>query len=160
MSGGVARGDAQLLTFTLEGGRYALPLEHVREVVRAALPARLPKAPAIVEGVLDLHGELVPLLDVRGRFGLSALPLDPSQHFVIAAIAGRAVAFAVDEALDLVRVANEAITAAAAVAADVEHVAGIAQLPDGLVVIYDLRAFLSADEVLGIDRALAEATPA
>lgn len=155
MSGEITTSDVVLLTFTLEGGRYALPLEHVREVVRAALPARLPKAPEIVEGVLDLHGELVPLLDLRGRFGLVTLPLDPSQHLVVASIAGRALAFAVDAALDLVRVAGEAVTAAAAIAGDIEHVAGIARLPDGLVVIYDLRAFLSADEVLGIDRALA-----
>lgn len=146
-----------LLTFALEGGRYALPLEHVREVVRAALPARLPKAPEIVEGVLDLHGELVPLLDVRRRFGLLARPLDPSQHLVVASIAGRALAFAVDEALDVVRVADEAVTAAAATVTGTEHVAGIARLPDGLVVIYDLRAFLSADETLGLDEAMREA---
>lgn len=149
-----------LLTFTLEGQRYGLPLEHVREVVRAALPARLPKAPQIVEGVLDLHGELVPLLDVRGRFGGVARPLDPSQHLVVASIAGRSFAFAVDEAQDLVRVAGEAVTAAAAVASGIEHVAGIARLSDGLVVVYDLRAFLSADEVLGIDEALRQAARA
>ena len=59
-------------------------------------------------------------------------------------------------ALRTVRVPGESIAAADTAVIGVEHVAGIARLPDGLVVIYDLRAFLSADEALGLDGALAE----
>lgn len=146
--------EISLLTFALDAWRCALDVEHVREVVRAALPAHLPKAPRIVDGVLDVRGRLVPLLDVRGRFGLPSRPLDPSQHIVIAAIEGRTIGFAVDQVSDIVRVPSERIAAADAVVIGVEHVAGIARLPDGLVVIYDLRAFLSADEAVGLDGAL------
>jgi len=65
------------------------------------------------------------------------------------------VAFAVERVLDLTRVPAAEVRAAASVASGVEHVAGIACLADGLLVIYDLRAFLSADEVLTLDRSLA-----
>jgi len=61
-----------VLTFALAGERCAIAAEDVREVLRAALPARLPKAPDVVAGVLNVRGELVPLLDIRGRFGLPA----------------------------------------------------------------------------------------
>lgn len=149
--------ELSVLTFELAGERCALAAEDVREVVRAALPAHLPKAPDVVVGVLDLRGELVPLLDIRRRFGLPSRPLAPEDHIVIVRVGHRVVAFAVERALDLTRVAHADIQAAADVASGLEHVAGIARLEDGLLVIYDLRAFLSADEALMLDHALAEA---
>lgn len=150
-------GALAVLTFALAGERCALAAEDVREVVRAALPARLPKAPDIIAGVLDLRGELVPLLDLRRRFGLPPRPLAPDDHIVVALVAGRAVAFAVERALELAWVPAGAVRAPAAVSPGIEHVAGIARLADGLLLIYDLRAFLAADEVLALDRALAQA---
>lgn len=147
-----------VLTFDLGGERCALPARDVREVVRAARPARLPKAPAIVEGVLNVRGELVPLLDARRRFGLAPRPMSPVDHIVVATAGGRVVAFTVERALDVVPIAAEDIRDVADVAIGAEHVAGIARLPDGLLVIYDLDAFLSADEALELDRSLADAS--
>lgn len=146
--------EISLLTFALDACRCALAIESVEEVLPAALPARLPNAPGIVDGVLDVRGTLVPLLDVRKRFGLPARPLDPSQHVVVAVVGDRTVAFAVDEALDVVRVPSERVVAADMVVIGTQHVLGIARLDDGLVVIHDLRAFLSVDEALGLDMAL------
>ncbi|HZP97454.1 MAG TPA: chemotaxis protein CheW [Candidatus Limnocylindria bacterium] len=145
-----------LLVFELAGERCALPAADVREVLRAVLPARLPNAPEIVAGVLDVRGELVPLVDVRRRFGLPPRALAADDHIVIARVAHRAVAFAVERAEDVVRIPSIDVRDIADVAMGTQHVAGVAHLDDGLLVIHDLRAFLSADEVLGIDRALAE----
>ena len=152
--------DVPALVFILAGERYALPADDVRGVVRAALPARLPKAPPIVEGVLNVRGDLVPLLDVRRRFGLPPRPISPTDHIIVASAGERVVAFTVEHALDIVRIAAAEIHAATEISAGTEHVAGIARLPDGLLVIYDLRAFLSADEALGLDRSLAAAVQA
>jgi len=149
--------ELPVVTFALAGERCAIAAEDVREVLRATLPSRLPKAPDVVAGVLNVRGELVPLLDIRGRFGLPARPLAPDDHIVVARVAHRVVAFAVERVLDLTRVPAAEVRAAASVASGVEHVAGIARLAVGLLVIYDLRAFLSADEVLTLDRALAQA---
>ncbi len=146
-----------VLTFDLAGERCALPASDVVEVVRAAFPARLPKAPAVVAGVLNVRGGLVPLLDLRRRFGLPPRPLSSDDHTIIASAAGRVVAFAVERVLDLVEIPAAEINATAEVAAGAEHLAGIARLPDGLLVIYDLHEFLSADEAVGLDRSLAEA---
>lgn len=148
-----------MLTFTLDGESCGLPVEHVREVVRAALPGRLPKAPPIVEGVLNVRGELVPLVDLRGRFGFARRPLAPDDHVVIARVLDRAIAFGVDQVQGVIEAPTEDASSAGEIAAGIEHVAGVLRLPDGLLVIYDLRAFLSADELLGLGRALAEASP-
>lgn len=142
-----------LLLFQIEGDRFGLKATHVQEVVRAVAIAPLPKAPAIVEGVINVRGRIVPVLDVRGRFGLRPKLLHPDQHFILAFAGARFVALRVDRAAELLSVDTGALEAAERSTPGVGYVAGIATLPDGLVVIHDLAAFLSLDEASELDAA-------
>lgn len=150
--------EVELLAFLIDGERCAVPIREVREVIRAALPSRLPKAPPVVTGALNIRGEIVPLLDVRGRFGFAARPLAPEDQIVIAHMAGRPVGFVVDRVDDVIRLDPGAVTSGADVAAGIEHLGGVARLPDGLLVIYDLQTFLSAEELVALDEARAAAS--
>jgi len=151
---------AQLLTFDLSGRRFALPASAVREVTRAVAIAPLPKAPPIVEGVINVRGIVVPMLDIRQRFGLSPTPVAPEQHLLIAQAGSRVVALRVDRAVDLVSVDEAAIESGARVVPGVEYVAGIAKLQDGLIVIHDLERFLSLEEAGQVDAAMASTASA
>jgi purine-binding chemotaxis protein CheW len=169
MSTGEASPVVGLLTFELDGQRCALISSEVLEVQRVVAMARLPRCPEIVEGVIDLRGKLVPVLDVRSRLGLKPSPLALSDHLVVARVpradgephasGPRVVAIRVDRALDLLRVPREAIEDPRPVAGAVQT-AGVAKLADGLVLIHDLRTFLSLDEEHQLDRALADRLPA
>lgn len=150
----------QFLAFEVAGRRLGLSAKVLREVLRAVAIAALPKAPPIVEGLINVRGTLVPVLDIRQRFGLPATPLMPEQHFLVAQAGSRVVALRVDRALDLVVVADDAIESAARVAPGVEYAAGIAKLADGLLVIHDLETFLSLDEGQQVDAAVGGATAA
>jgi purine-binding chemotaxis protein CheW len=143
-----------LLTFTVGGRTLALLASAVTEVVRAVAVTELPKAPPIVEGVINFRGRIVPVLDVRQRFGLTPRSLDPDQHFIIAQAGPRRVALRVDRAFDVIGVEARAIESSALVAPGAEYVAGIARLPDGLLVIHDLESFLALDEAAALDTAL------
>ena len=126
----VAGERLEMLAFRLADRRFALRVSDVREIVRAVAIAPLPKAPAIVEGVVNYRGTIVPVLDVRARFGLAAEPLHPNQHFILAHAGPRLVALRVDQADALVEVERHLVEPAA-VAPGAEYVAGIARLPDG-----------------------------
>ena len=147
-----------LLSFDIAGQRFALPALLLREVVRAVAVASLPKAPPIIEGVINYRGTLVPVLNIRQRFGLGPRPLTPDQHFLIAHAGSRLVALRVDQAVDLVIASEAAIEPAASVVPGAEYVAGLAKLPDGLLVIQDLERFLSLDEAEEATTALAESS--
>src|SRR5262249_18625738 len=67
-----------VVVFEVHGRQYALPAGQVRELVRAVALVPLPGAPAVVEGVFNLRGKVVPVLDIRGRFGLPPRALDPA----------------------------------------------------------------------------------
>jgi purine-binding chemotaxis protein CheW len=96
----------------------------------------------------------VPVLDIRRRFGLAPRPVAHTDYLVLAHPEGRQVALRVDQVHDLVTVRQEDLLAASAVP-ELEFVAGVARLPDGLVLIHDLCTFLSAPEAAEIDQALA-----
>lgn len=143
-----------LLVFALGEHRLAVPASSVVEVVRVVASAVLPGAPAIVEGVINVRGALVPVLDIRARFDLPPVAVDPDQHLIVAHAGGRLVALRVDRALDLVTVTEDAVEAAERVAPGSTLVAGVARLPDGVLVIHDLERFLCLDEGEPLDAAL------
>jgi purine-binding chemotaxis protein CheW len=135
-----------ILIFDLGGRRFALPAEHVREIVRAVTLLPLPKAPAIVEGIFDLRGTVVPALDIRARFQLDSKPIGASDHLLVATAGKRVVALRIDRALELASVAERDVENATSGLPTSEYVTGVATLSDGLVLIHDLRTFLSAAE--------------
>jgi purine-binding chemotaxis protein CheW len=146
----------ELLVVTLDGDNFALAVEDVREVLRAAQPTALVNAPAVVEGVLNVRGELVPLLSIRSRLGRRPREMRAADYVVVARASGRVVAFAVDAVVELRRIPASHITEAAAVVAGTSHIEGIATLADGAMVIHDLGALVDADELFVLGRALAE----
>lgn len=144
----------QLLVFLLDGQRYAIPLEAVERIVRAAAITPLPQAPEIVLGVLDVRGVVLPVLNIRRRFRLPERDLHPSDQFLIARAASRTVALVIDAAASVIELSPAQIVAATAVAPGLEHVQGVARMNDGLILIHDLETFLSLDEAAALDRAM------
>lgn len=145
---------SDLLTFDLGSQRCAIALADVVEVVRIVAMAHLPDAPPLVEGIINLRGRVVPVLDLRARFGLPPKAVDLTDHLVVARAGPRLVAIRVDRARALVDVGPGDIDAAASTG---NAVAGVAKLPDGLVLIHDLVTFLSAAEGERLDAAVAAA---
>jgi purine-binding chemotaxis protein CheW len=144
-----------LLRFQLDQETYAVRAHLVREVQRAALPATLPGAPAIVSGLLNVRGEMVPVVDLRARLRLPARPLRASDHLVFCRIRDRTLCFAVDRAIDLVAIDTDHVRATETVVGGGRRMADhVARLPDGLMVIPNLAALLDADSELLLDRAL------
>jgi purine-binding chemotaxis protein CheW len=147
----------EVLIFDVGGQRYGLPSNVVDEVVRAVTVVPLPKAPAIVEGVIDVRGALVPVLDIRRRFRLAPKPLEHTDHLVLAWAGPRRVAIRADRALDLLHIDVARIEDAKASLPATEYVMGVAKLEDGLVLIHDLETFLSRAEDEALDDALSAA---
>ena len=155
-----ASGAREVLVFEVGGQKYALPTADVRELVRAVAITPLPGAPGIIEGVVDVRGSVLPVLDVRARFQLPPKALDPSDHFIVASAGPRGVILRVDRATHLALVDEAQIQPTEALGPAAAYVAGVAKLEDGLVLIHDLATFLSAAEGASLDDALrAPASP-
>jgi purine-binding chemotaxis protein CheW len=155
----VLAGTAKWVVFSLDTGRYALPLAAVERIVRAVEVTRLPSAPPIVLGAIDVQGRVLPVFNLRRRFGLPERDIDPADQFVIARSASRTVVLVVDAAQGVLQSQLSDTTSAATLATGLEHIRGVIRLPDGLVLIEDLDLFLSAAESRALDAALEPGSP-
>jgi purine-binding chemotaxis protein CheW len=151
----VAEELREVLIFEVAGQRYGLPALDVQELLRMAALTPLPSGPPIVEGVINIRGKVVPVLDLRTRFRLPAKAAEHTDHVVVARAGERQVALRVDRALELRSLAPADLQDTEGVMPGVDYVAQLAKLPDGLVLIHDLRTFLSHAEAADLDQALA-----
>ena len=136
----------RLVIFRLENQRYALHLTAVERVLRMVAVSPLPMAPAIVLGVINFHGRVIPVLDLQRRFGLPIRNYGLNATLLVARTKRRTLALPVTEVFGVQEVAAENVALPAAVCPGIGHVVGIAALSDGVLFIHDLDAFLSLEE--------------
>jgi purine-binding chemotaxis protein CheW len=150
-------GASLLMVFELDGQRYALHLPVVERVVRAVEITRLPKAPGIVLGVINVQGRIIPVVDVRKRFGLPLREMTVDDHIIVARTLTRSVAMVVDVVSGIAEYSETELVPKEKILPGIEHIRGVAKLGDGLVLIHDLEQFLSLEEQRSLDEALAKA---
>lgn len=104
----------ELCAFRVGSEEYVVDLKRVREVVNP-LPVRpVPRSPEAIEGVVSLRGEVIPVVDVRRRFGLEAAPPTRKTKLLVVLVAGRVLALVVDAVLGVMRIPRSAIRPAPA----------------------------------------------
>lgn len=124
----------------------------VREIVRAVAIAPLAGAPGVIEGAINLHGQIVPVVDVRQRLALPAVPLAPGQFLVLVETSDRLIAIRVDDVEDVTVIPSSSLESPAALSPVLQRLQGIAATESGALVIYDVDAFLSQAEREQLDR--------
>lgn len=144
----------RLVVFSLDGQRYGLPLGAAERVLPMVAVAPLPGGPDLVLGAINLHGDVVPVLDIRRRLGLREHEYGPAARLLIARLMTRIVALPVDEVSGVVEIPVESVVLPAAVFPGIGHVSGVAKLADGLLLIHDLDTFLSIEEERQLTEAL------
>jgi purine-binding chemotaxis protein CheW len=145
-----------VLLFEIGGRRFGLPVFSVQELVRAVTIVPLPSAPATAEGVMNLRGRVIPVLDLRGPLGLPSKEVEPADLLVIARSRGELVALRVDRALELVTSGGRAAEGAPP---DASESTGVVMLGDGLAPVLDAQAFLADAEWEALQRALMGRSP-
>ena len=102
----------QLCTFRIGGEDYAVDIMRIREIIHPLPITPVPRAPASVEGVVRLRGEVIPVLDVRKRLGLPASAATRRTRFLVVNVARRRIGLVVDEVCEVIRIPRHEIRAA------------------------------------------------
>ena len=143
-----------VVVFTLGDLRFALNLAAVERVISAVEITPLPEAPRGVSGVINLQGKIVPVFDLRQRFGLPSREVRLSDHLIIAHTQWRMVALIVDTVGGVVPQNEVNVTPAADILPDLECVTGVMKLDGNLVLVQDLERFLSIEDHEALQLAL------
>jgi len=152
----VQRADSmiRLVLLTVDGQTYALHLEAVDRVLRMVEVTPLPGAPDAVEGVVNIRGEVVPVVSIRKRLGLAHRGVGASDSLVLAHARARRLAIIAESVLGVVERPADAVVSTGDIAHGVRHIEGVLKTGDGLVLIHDLERFFSPEEEQSLDLAL------
>jgi purine-binding chemotaxis protein CheW len=147
------------LIFSVAGQRFGLPVEHVVQIVEMVAITPLPKAPDIVAGVINFHGRVIPVVDVRKRLNLPSQPYTLRTPIVISRIGEHVTGLVVDGVSGVVEVPPMQIEEPMQIFSPetlppLPLLSGVARLSDGLLLILDLGTFLSREEERSLNRAL------
>ncbi|MED1792930.1 MULTISPECIES: chemotaxis protein CheW [Brevibacillus] len=136
---------AQSILFKMGNEYYGLSISLVREIIKPLPVTRFPKSPAYVEGVVDLRGRILPIINLRTMFGLEPVAETDDTRFVDLQLEGLDVGIIVDAVSEVMNIPQKLIEAAPPLIAGVEgkYLQGIARLNDKLIMLLDI------DEIFG-----------
>lgn len=146
----------QQLTFALAGEEYGVDILAVREIRGWTRVTRIPQTPAHVLGVLNLRGAIVPIMDLRLRFGLEREAYDDSTVTIIVSVADRLFGIVVDAVSDVVDVEPSAINSVPDMGAvvDTRYLKGIATHLERMVMLLDVEKLMRPEDVESLDAAM------
>jgi purine-binding chemotaxis protein CheW len=136
----------KLVVFSLNEQKYALRLAVVERVVRIVEIIRLPKAPEIILGVINIQGRIIPVVNVCRRFGLPERDTDLNDQLIIANTEKRTVALVVDAVDGVMEFPDQKVTSPDQILPSMEYIAGVIKMENGLILVHDIDRFLSLEE--------------
>jgi len=140
--------ERQLVVFQLGAELYGVEIARVHEIIRLQTVTRVPRAPSFVEGVINLRGKVIPVVDLRRRFGLPTAEHTRATRIVVVEIGDQVVGIIVDSVSEVLRINSSTVEPPSPVVAgiDSEYLHGIAKLPERLVILLDVDRVLARDE--------------
>lgn len=145
---------SQYVGFRLDQEDYAIPITTIREIIVMKPVTRIPQVPASIEGLINLRGSVLPIVNLRRLFGLPPREFDDETRTVIVNVGSRTLGYVVDEVTQVIKIAAEQIQAPpVSVAAFAgRHIAGLARLDDRLLIILDVQRLLNLEELDAVGR--------
>ena len=139
----------QLVTFSIGDEEFGVNILKVQEIIRTMEIPKVPRAPEFVEGVINLRGKVIPIIDLRRRFGLAPKAHDKNTRIIVIEINNIIVGFVVDAVSEVLRIPASTVEPPPPVVAGVEsdYISGVGQLQDRLLIMLDLDKLLSSEDV-------------
>jgi purine-binding chemotaxis protein CheW len=140
----------QLVTFGLGNEEFGVDILAVKEINRMMDLTRVPQSPPEVEGVINLRGKIIPVMDLRKRFGLPVSANTEQTRIVVVEVHGRMIGFLVDRVREVLSIESTIVDPAPRMVCsiDSQFIAGVGKLRDRLLILLDLqKLFANADDV-------------
>lgn len=139
----------QLVSFKVGNEEFGVDILQVHEINKMTEITRVPKAPDFVEGVINLRGRIIPIVDLRKRFGMAPKEKDKETRIIVVDINGQTIGFIVDSVSEVIRLPQENVEDAPDLVTgiDAEYIKGVGKMQDRLLILLDLEKILTKKEV-------------
>ena len=142
----------QLVTFSISDEEFGVDILKVQEIIRTMEISKVPRAPDFVEGVINLRGKVIPIIDLRRRFGLTHKQHDKNTRIIVIEMTDVIVGFVVDAVSEVLRIPASTVEPPPPVVAgmDSEYISGVGKLEGSLLILLDLDKLLSSDDMAAL----------
>lgn len=152
-----AHGMYHMVSFSVGNERFGVDILTVREIIRMVEITRIPKAPEYVEGVINLRGKVIPIVDFRKRFNMEEDPdgNNRDRRIIVGAIGETTVGLVVDQVSHVIKLGGEEVSPAppAVKGFDSAFIKGVGRLKEGLLIILALEKLFSHCQLQAMDLA-------
>lgn len=156
MAGAASHDVFHLVGFSVGGEEFCVDILKVQEIIRMVNITRMPNAPDYVEGIINIRGRVIPVIDLRKRFRLKEISdRDEARRIVVVDISGVTIGLMVDEVSQVWKLSEDQISPAPETVKGPgsECISGVGMLQDRLVVLLDLEKLLTEAELHGVAQA-------
>lgn len=145
--------DVQIVGFRIGRETFGLPIASVREIVRVPEITSVPNAPDFIEGVINLRGRIIPVVDLRKRFGEVVGPPSKKNRIVVVEVENRSIGLMVNSASEVLKIPPSEIEPPHSVfqEGDLNYITGVGKLHGRLVILLDLSKILQRGELRRLD---------
>lgn len=151
--------SGKYLTFQLADEDYGIALLQIKEIIGMMPITAVPRTPAYVKGVINLRGQVIPVTDLRLKFGMSEIAYTDRTCIIVVEVQGEAstvqVGVVVDAVSEVLQIREDAIEATPSFGAkvDTEYILGMANLDEGVKILLDIDRVMTADDVVLLEQA-------
>jgi purine-binding chemotaxis protein CheW len=138
----------QLVTFAIEEEEFAVDILNIQGINRMVEVTRVPNAPSFVEGIINLRGQVIPIIDLRKRLLMPPREYDKQTRFIVVEFSNRVIGFIVDSVHEVLRINKDLTEPPPAMVSGVEsdYITAVAKLEDRLIILLDLEKILSLEQ--------------
>jgi purine-binding chemotaxis protein CheW len=147
--------DVQVVGFRIGNETYGVRIAAVREIVRVPEITSVPNAPELIEGVINLRGKIIPVMDLRKRFGLTEIVTDKKNRILVVDLENKLLGLIVNSASEVLKISPSDIEAPGTVFAEGEssYVTGVGKLKGRLIILLDINKLLHRPEFKRLEEA-------
>ncbi len=150
-----AADSMQLISFTLGEETYGIEITTIREIIRLGQITQVPETPHYIKGLINLRSTVIPVIDLRCRFGLVEGELTDESRIMVLNVGDRTIGIVVDAVSEVLRVSGEQISEAPPTVARLgnEYMTGLVRLEEHLLILLDVEKLFGDEETKAVDGA-------
>jgi len=148
----------QLVSFFIGNEEFGVDILYVQEINRMSHITTVPNAPDFVKGVINLRGRVIPVVDLRLKFGMPPKEQDKNTRIIVIEVKGRTVGFLVDSVNEVLRISKDVTEPPPELAMGInsEYIKAVGKLEDRLLILIDLEKILSKEDTVQLGQTVEE----
>lgn len=155
-----ATGTMQLVSFCLAQEEYGIEITKVQEIILMGEITRVPQTPPYIKGLINLRSTVIPIVDLRLRFGLEQQPQTEATRIMVVNVAGKTIGIIVDAVSEVLRVSDEQVAPPPPTVAGLrqDYLTGLVKLESRLLILLDIDKILDEEQAEAVEVVTADAT--